>query len=437
VPAGVYTETLEGVMEIIFGDKATENQSVRDEVETFIGEVETLERTVGAPVVIYQDGPMGSHYIKCSIPASVACGLLDLDARLDPASPDSYRANRELLLDHHTYKRMRIDAERGREFNDIIVEYTKEYLPEKPLKVWGGQHRSRAIQEAFEGKRTSRDHGFRVYFCLSKKQRTELALVSNTNIAVSNDLFDRLQEETLVGTDLREWCYKIGLLQPGDDFPDRAAGAERITVKLARTLIVNFFEGKSKGASLREDQLDKTIYEPYLCESGPSLDSRYADLVEKYGSKIWVDDSLLQAGKAFANLHKAQRAAVKENPGIRNLKSFRNKALTESVLAGWSYVAGLLQAHSERLANHLRIPKVTTSIPDPLNAKEMSTFRHNTDEPTYRGLGTRSSLKDRQRMAQVFLARSRELKQALTKKLLDQAVSQVVGLKVLERGYSV
>jgi hypothetical protein len=39
-------------------------------------------------------------------------------------------------------------------------------------------------------------------------------------------------------------------------------------------------------------------------------------------------------------------------------------------------------------------------------------------------------------MAQVFLARSKEPEQTLTKKLLDQAVSQVVGLKVLERGYS-
>jgi len=423
-------------MEIVFGEKASENQRVRDQVETFLEEVETLEKRLGAPVVIYQDGPMGSYYIKCSMPAKDACPLLDLDARLDPGSPDSYRANRELLLDHHTYKRMKIDAERGREFNDIIVEYSKEYSPEKPLKVWGGQHRSRAIQEAFEGRKTSRDHGFRVYFCLSTKQRTELALVSNTNIAVSNDLFDRLQEETLIGTDLRDWCYKIRLLQPKEDFPDRAAGAERITVKLARTFIVNFFEGRTTGASLKEDQLDRTIYEPYLCESGPSLDPRYAELIEANGSKIWMDDSLLQAGKSFAHLHNAQRAAVKDNPGIRNLKGFRNKALTESVLAGWSYVAGLLQAHPERLANHLRIDKVTTSIPDPLNAKEMSTFRHNTDEPTYRGLGTRSSLKDRQRMAQVFLARSREPGLALTKKLLNQAVSQVVGLKVLERGYS-
>lgn len=424
-------------MEIVFGEKATENQAVRNEVESFLEEVETLEKKLGAPVVIYQDGPMGSYYIKCSMPAGDACPLLDLDARLDPASPDSYRANRELLLEHHTYRRMKIDAERGRRFNDIIVEYTKAYSPDKPLKVWGGQHRSKAIQEAFESKGSSRHHGFRIYFCLSKKQRTELALISNTNIAVSDDLFDRMQEETLIGTDLREWCYRVGLLEPEEDFPDRAAGAERITVKKARTFIVNFFEGKAMGESLTVDRLDKTIYEPYLCESGPSLDLRYANLVDEYGSKIWLDESLLEAGRAFASLHKAQWAAVKENPGISNRKTFRNKALTESVLAGWSYVAGLLQVHPQRLANHLQTPKVTSSIPDPLNAKEMSTFHHDKDELTYRGLGTRSSLKDRQRMAQVFLARSTEPNQALTKKLLDQAVRQVVGLKVLERGYSI
>ncbi|MGB5933407.1 MAG: hypothetical protein WBH57_10130, partial [Anaerolineae bacterium] len=413
-------------MEIVFGEKATEDQRVRDEVQTFLREVETLEKRLGAPIVIYQDGPMGSYYIKCSIPASDVCPLLDLDARLDPASPDSYRANRELLLAHHTYKRMRQDAERGREFNDIIVEFSKEYSLDKPLKVWGGQHRVKAIQEAFQSTAISRLHGFRIYFRLSKEQRTELALISNTNIAVSNDLFDRLQEETLVGTGLRDWCCRIGLLKPEEDFPDRAAGAERITVKRARTFIVGFFEGRVKGASLAEEQLEENIYEPSLCESGPSLDPKYADLVEKYGSKIWTDEGLLQAGKAFAEPHEAQRASVKSNPAISNRKSFQNKALTESVLAGWSYVAGLLQAHPQRLANHLRIPKVTRSIPDPLNAKEMSTFQHQTDQRTYRGLATRSSLKERQRMAQVFLARSRESGLALKRELLDQGVSQVV-----------
>ena len=38
----------------------------------------------------------------------------------------------------------------------------------------------------------------------------------------------------------------------------------------------------------------------------------------------------------------------------------------------------------------------------------MSVFKHDSDLPTYRGLGTRSSVKDRQRIAQLFLAKSCE-----------------------------
>ena len=129
--------------------------------------------------------------------------VISLDARLDPESDDTFRDNREILLSNNTFLRMRIDAENAREFNDIIAEYITSYLPEKPLKVWGGQHRSRAIIDALIQKKVSRYHGFRVYFCLSKEQRNELALISNTNIAVSNDLFDRQLEETYMGPHLR------------------------------------------------------------------------------------------------------------------------------------------------------------------------------------------------------------------------------------------
>jgi len=106
------------------------------------------------------------------------------------------------------------------------------------------------------------------------------------------------------------------------------------------------------------------------------------------------------------------------------------------VITAWSYVAGLLQGDAQRLKVHLRVPNPAKGAPDPLNAVEMSRFKHDEDPQTYRGLGTRSALKDRQRMAQVFLARSKDAGATLDKKLLNKAVSQVVGVKALQKGYT-
>ena len=135
------------------------------------------------------------------------------------------------------------DAKEGREFNDIIVEYTKVILQRNPWKIWGGQHRVKAIQEAYREIGISRYHGFKNFFDLSKQQRTEIALISNTDIAVSNDLFDRLQEETLVGLKLRTWCYQVGLLKKDDDFPDQGSRSEKITVKSRPNICNQFLQG--------------------------------------------------------------------------------------------------------------------------------------------------------------------------------------------------
>ncbi len=423
-------------MQILFDSGAKHDQNVETEVNQFLTKVKTREQESNSPIIIYQDGKKDSYYIKCTIPAKVVCNLLDLNARLDPTNDASYRANRELLLKHHTYQRMRTDAEKGREFHDLIVEYSKVYNPEKPLKVWGGQHRSKAIQEALEVKDVSRDHGFRVYFGLSKEQRTDLALISNTNISVSNDLFDRQLEETLVGTQLREWCVRVGLLNQGEDFPDQASRSDKISVQLTRTFLVNFFRGGGEGAKLDERELDRHVYEPYLCQSGAFLDPEYEEVIRRLGKGLWDNPQLIQSGKAFALLHQTQRDAVEKGKDIEKRKGFRNKALTASVIAGWSFIAGLLQSHPQRLNNLLQIPKATKGCPDPLNAKGMSTFHHDKDEATYRGLGTRSALKDRQRMAQVFLAKSKSPDTCLDKEFLNKAVSQVIGIKVLQNGYS-
>jgi len=421
-------------MAINYDENAIKNKEIEKAVQAFLRDIDTVEKAKNVPIFIYQDGVRKSYYTRCMISGEVMSRVISLDARLDPESDDTFRDNREILLTNNTFLRMKADAEKEREFNDIIAEYITSYLPEKPLKVWGGQHRAKAIIDAFLQKKVSRYHGFRVYFCLSKEQRSELALISNTNIAVSNDLFDRQLEETYMGPHLRKWCTKVGLLKAGEDFPDVGSHAERITTQAARSFIVNYFKGKQTGEQLADDQLDRNVYEPYLCRTGIFLDEEYLKLTEQMGDRLWMDKGMIEVGKAFANLHKAQYEAVKKSKS--NYKVFRMKALMPSVLSAWSYVAGLLQSHPSRLQVHLTIPQPPKGAPDPLNAEEMSKFRYYQDIETYRGLGTRSLLKDRQRMTQVFLARTIDPEATLDKKLLNQAINQVAALRFFSRGYT-
>ena len=146
-------------------------------------------------------------------------------------------------------------------------------------------------------------------------------------------------------------------------------------------------------------------------------------------------------GPRFTSSRKGFRSTVfysayslrKKNKNLR--QSFKKKAFVASVLAGWSYVAGLLQNHPERQKNLYELPPPTRECPDPLNAKGMSDYHHTRDEVTYRGLGTRTSPKDRQRMAQVFLAQSIGPNRCIDKTLMNQAVSTVIGLTVMKESY--
>lgn len=421
-------------MEIKFDGKATNNKEIEALVKKFLNEVDTAEKSKDVPVIVYQDGVKKSYYIRCAISGATMNKVVSLDARLDPESDDTFRDNREVMVTNNTFLRMKLDAENAREFNDIIAEYITSYAPEKPLKIWGGQHRSRAIMDAFQDKKVSRCHGFRVYFGLAKEQRNELALISNTNIAASNDLFDRQLEETYMGPHLRKWCVTVGLLKKGEDFPDTGSHAERITTQAARSFLVSYFKGKETGAQLADDQLDRNVYEPYLCRTGIFLDEEYMKLTEAMGENLWTDKGAIAAGKAFAKLHKAQYEAIKKSK--TNFKVYRMKALMPSVLSAWSYVAGLLQTHPERLEVHLTVPEPPKGAPDPLNADEMYKFRYYQDIETSRGLGTRAVTKDRSRMAQVFLARTLDPAATLDKKLLNQAINQVTALRFFSRGYT-
>ena len=317
--------------------------------------------------------------------------------------------NREITEDQAAYKQMEEDAYGGRSFEDIVLEYDTSYRPKKPLKVYGGQHRLRAISKATET-RGGVLHGVRVYFCLSREQKVEIARVNNTAIAVPNDLLDRMQEQ-LFGSELREWCQRVGLLNDGEDFADRRT-PDRPTVRIARTFIVNYHNG------LRAADIED-FHQPILCKSGGSDDDyiRIRKLID------WKDPQLQKAGEEFSRLHKRQRESVLKRDED-SFAEYARRALSMSVVASWAYAAGLFQREPVSLEHLYFLPDRVSGREDPLNAKALSQARlKGVDPDTYRGLGTRSSPGELGRMLEVFLVLARRAnKKKINKELANAAI---------------
>jgi hypothetical protein len=276
------------------------------------------------------------------------------------------------------------------------------------LKVYGGQHRIRAITKAGKEK-GSTVHGVRVYFNLSREQKVEIATISNTSIAVPNDLLDRMREQ-LLGSELRDWCQTVGLLEKGEDFADRRS-PEAPTVRVARTLLVNFYLGM--------DAKEDDFYQPVVCKSG-GVDEAYFGLRNRIN---WSDERMITMGKEFARLNKTQRERVSNRDEDKNAE-FARKALSLSVVASWAYASGLFQRNPEYLKNHYALPNSVVAPEDPLNAKALSQARHKvTDPDTYRGLGTRYSSGELGRMLEVFIVlATKATKKRITKDLANAAI---------------
>lgn len=394
-------------------------------LEDFRKNIPTLESKQKIPLVLFQDGKNGGYYIECHIEGKVAVPLMDYDAVLDPDQQEEFRANRALKPWHVAFIIMQSDAKKGRQFSDIITEYDKSYQSDQPLKVFGGQHRGKSIEEA-NNKGISRYHGFRIFFGLTMEQRGEIIQISNTNIQISPDLLDRVSE-TQIRSGLRQWCQEIGLLKKKKDFADSKNVEGVVSVKLARTFVVNFFNGKEfKGST------DESVFNPYVCNSGTIVDENYYKLLKLNGKNIWKDKSLFEAGKNFSFLHKKQMEMIDGNPELKNIKEFRIKALSAAVVSSWALVAGLIQKDSKRLARHYAMPKIKKDR-DPLNAKEMSISKHHTDDPTYRGLGARSTKKDKGRLVQLFLLNSKkESKKGLSKEMIEAAIKGYEAILAIE-----
>jgi hypothetical protein len=360
---------------------------------------------------VLTDSKSGARFCECHIRASKLIPLSTTDVPLDPEQPE-YRANRELVTNHVAFAQMKEDALGGRTFSNIVAEYSKDYDPEHPLKIIGGQHRYQAIKAALDAG-IDNYHGVKVYLDLDMDQRLDVQLISNTNIAISSDLYDRMQE-TFKGPELRDWCQAVGLLEAGKDFADRGGRGRPLTVRDARTFICNYYRGQD----LDLKKFDVSDTTPVLCESG-AHDADW-DVLRTQHPEIWKDAALAAAGKEFARLMKAQRSAFAGKSPAPPI-DYPEKALNAAVLSAWAYVAGALHNNNVRLQRHFGL--ADTAGRDPLNAGALARGRHRTDPENYRGLGYRTDLKERGRLVELFGLQAEEGK-GITISAVDIAIKK-------------
>jgi len=389
-------------------------------VDSFLNAFQLHEVKMGTQLILYFDEKSKAYYVMCHLDGKLLGQYCDLEASLDANEEDDeiYKLNREITEDQAAYKLMEEDALNGRSFEDLVLEYDTSYHTTRPLKVYGGQHRLRAITKAQSNKGAVL-HGARVYFDLSREQKVEIATVNNTSITVPNDLLDRMREQ-LIGSELRDWCQAVGLLDKGVDFADRRS-PDMPTVRIARTLLVNFYLGMD--AVKLED-----FHQPIICKSG-GIDEQY---LTTRGRINWNDQALKEMGKQFARLHKLQRQSVLSRQEDKNAE-FARKALSLSVVSSWAYAAGLFQREPSYLNVHYSIPDSASPPDDPLNAKALSEARLKpTDPDTYRGLGTRSSPAELGRMLEVFIVlATKASKKRITKELANAAIQSYVAKKAV------
>jgi hypothetical protein len=361
---------------------------------------------------VFVDARTLALYSECHIAADKLIALGTTDVALDPDDQPDYRANREIVADHAAFHAMKDDARQRRSFSNIVAEYTTDFDPDRPVKIIGGQHRFEAIKEALANG-VNELHGLKMYFGLTSEQRLDAQLISNTVIAVSTDLYDRMQE-TVRGPELRDWCQKVGLLQQGEDFSDKRRRGEQITVRAARTFIVNYYLGEEAAASGTD--FDKTETNPKICKSGV-VDPDWEKV--RSTKKLWKDAKLEAAGREFAQLVEAQRKAFQSKRRV-NI-DYQEKAHNFAVISAWAFTAGYLNGNSVRLSRHFALKNQTGR--DPLNAAALAKGRHKTDADNYRGLGYRTDAKERGRFVELFYLQA-EKGNGITAELIDLAMKK-------------
>lgn len=380
-------------MQIVF-DTDDDTSELEATVDLFVA---TLDPVEANELLLFRDDCTGAIYVECHVAADTMMKFSTDDVALDPDASGEYRANRQLVDDHAAFKQMEADALKGRSFSNFVCEFIPDEA--KPLKIIGGQHRYNAVKEALEAGVTA-IHGIKVYFGLTKDQRLDVQVISNTNITVSKDLLDRMYE-TIAGSDLREWCQRANLLGKGEDFADKRKRGSPISVSAARNFIVNFYEGKAAAIGT----FAETNTTPIATKSGIQNPADWA-AVKKDHPDLWHDDALLTAAREYAKLRQAQEGAFLDKAGkpLPGMADFRDKANNMAIVAAWAYTAGLLQSDAVRLKKHYDLK--SSSKNDPLKAAVLAKAKHGTDPDNYRGLGYRTDPQERGRMVELFWIQS-------------------------------
>jgi hypothetical protein len=359
----------------------------------------------------FTDARTGARYCECHVKASKLILLGTTDVPLDPDEPE-YRANRDIVEDDAAFQRMKDDALSGRSFSNIVAEWTKDQDSEHPLKIIGGQHRFQAIREALS-KGVDVHHGIKVYFGLDMSQRLDVQLTSNTNIDISGDLIDRLQESAK-GPELRNWCQAVGLLEAKQDFADSFQRGGPISVRFARTFITNYYNGIK--IDTQKFPLNETT--PVLCATGGQDDEW--DKLKASKQNLWSDAGLKQAAEAYQSLVSAQKNAFKDSKKAVK-PDFPTKATNMAVMSAWAYVAGMLRRNPIRLKRHFELSQ--SKGKDPLNAEALAKGKHKSDSDNYRGLGYRTDAKERGRLVELFYAQA-ENGGGITPSAIDIAIQE-------------
>jgi hypothetical protein len=372
-----------------------------------------------ARLFVMVDARTGARYCECHIRAEKLIELGTIDVPLDPDEQSEYRANRDIVEDHVAFQRMKEDANERRTFSNIVAEFMTPAEDDRPLKIIGGQHRFNAIEEALDSD-VNEFHGIKVYFQLTTEQRLDVQLISNTNIAASSDLFDRMTE-TQAGPDLRNWCQACGLLEQTQDFADKRRLGSAMTVRAARTFIVNYY----LGTGVKSEHFNLLSTTPVTVKTGQP-DQNWQTIRSRKPS-IWKDEKLKAAAKEYAELSGAQRtffAGRKANP------DYEAKTQNFAVMSAWAFIAGLLHDNPTRLKRHFGLKAAKGK--DPLNAAALAKGRHKTDPDNYRGLGYRVDAKERGRFVELFFIQA-EKGTGITPALIDLAIKQYhAKLAVLE-----
>jgi len=351
-----------------------------------------------------------AKYVECHVQGGKIVEFGTIDVPLDPTEQANYRANREMLVNATAFKKMIDDAAEGRSFSDIVCEFSREIEPEKPLKVIGGQHRFEAIKRALKDG-VDELHGIKIYYSLSKTQRLDVQLISNTNIAVSPDLYDRMKE-THRGPELRKWCQETGLLPEGKDFTDKRVRGGPISVQIAKTFILNFFRGQV----IKSGDFDSLDTTPVVAKKGQD-DPEWEAFLDSHPN--YIDNLKLKtAAEEFVGLANAQRAYFAES---KTKVDFVEKAINLPLLSAWAYVAGVLQSNEVRLERHYSLKDSPKG--DPLNAQALADGRHKSDKSNYRGLGVRTDAKECGRFAELFFSQA-EYGTGIDKKRVDVAIKK-------------